>query len=521
MPETATVAALVDRFLAHHAAFAPVDATFIGLPGADHLLPPADPDVRAEEDRSLAELERALDGIGEAEGAGERMDLRLLRAAILHARLANEARPRVLQPCWYTGEAAFGLISLLLPSGPPGAEDAMRRRLQSIPRFLDEGVVALAGRPQPPDWISRAMRECDALQRLLGSGLRLHPFWNDALEEPCRAAMASVARFRDGLAGHEAADPACGRDYLAMLMRDVHGLPWSPEEALAMAGEAMARLGETIAEAERRSSGDDLALIEPAGLPAAYRIEHDRAMAAAIDLVTPAAEYALAFAPLPDWARQAAPDLYFLSYRSPPAFNAGAGSVYWTAPVGQQPAAVRQTHAVHHGSIGHHTQNTRARAAPSRLARLGGTDCAIGIAFLSSGTMVEGWSSYTTGLIGEVEGFYTPAEAIAELRAELRNAASAIADIRLHTGDWPLERMRSFYVEEAGFPAARVWNETVRNSILPGTRLMYHLGVEQIRALRREFGGEPRAFHDELISHGHAPVAWVGEEMRRARSGAG
>ncbi len=187
----------------------------------------------------------------------------------------------------------------------------------------------------------------------------------------------------------------------------------------------------------------------------------------------------------------------------------------------QTAVAIKQTHAVHHGSIGHHTQNARSRSAASLLARVGGTDCATGIAFLSSGTMVEGWSSYTTELIGEVEGYYTAAERIAQLQAERRNAASVLADIRLHTGEWTLDRMRTFYAEEAGFPAPRVWSETTRNSILPATRLMYWLGVRQIKALRREFGGSAKAFHDELIAYGHAPISWIADEMRRSRSAAG
>jgi uncharacterized protein (DUF885 family) len=75
--------------------------------------------------------------------------------------------------------------------------------------------------------------------------------------------------------------------------------------------------------------------------------------------------------------------------------------------------------------------------------------------------------------------------------------------------------MRAFYRDEAGFPAARVWSETTRNSILPATRLMYHLGVQEIRTLRKAVGGDPRTFHDRLISYGHVPVTWAAEEMRR------
>jgi uncharacterized protein (DUF885 family) len=171
---------------------------------------------------------------------------------------------------------------------------------------------------------------------------------------------------------------------------------------------------------------------------------------------------------------------------------------------------------VHHGSIGHHTQNARAREAPSRLARLGGTDCAAATAFLSSGTMVEGWACYAEDLLLEVPDFYTPGERLLLKHFERRNAASVLVDIHLHTGAWSLEEARRFYREEAGFAPARVAGEVTRNSIFPASRLMYWVGVEAIKALRSRWRGDTRAFHDELIGHGHVPVAWVEREMQHA-----
>ncbi len=513
---------LVERFLAHHAAFFPVDATFMGLPCADHALPPVDLEALTRELAALAEFARDLDALPAPESTADRLDMRLLRAALVQARLMAETRPRFRQPNWYSGEAAFGLISLLLPSAPEGASAALRARLAAMPAFLDGGSRWLAGAGAAPDWVTRARRECAALKRLLADGLKRHPFWAADLETLCQTATAAVGRFERALDDLAPADPACGIDVLRVLMRDVHGLPWSPEEAVALAEDAFRRLGSEIAEHERRHGAEGAAAgeIAPESLPAAYADWHARALECARSLVTPASAFGLRFAPLPGWARDIAGDLYFLSYRCPPALAPFGHSHYWTAPVGQPLVAVKQTHAVHHGSIGHHTQNARARDAASRLARLGGTDCASGVAFLSSGTMIEGWSCYATELMAEADGFYTRAEERALLQADRRNAASVLADIRLHSGAWTLEQMRAFYKDEAGFPAARIWGETTRNSILPATRLMYFLGTEQIKALRREIGGDPRAFHDALISHGHVPVAWVAEEMRRARSGA-
>jgi len=513
MSETA-LDRLIDRFLIHHARFYPVDATFIGLPGANGMLPPAGPDAAEAERDAIRALRLACEATQVEDRSGQRLDSRMLRAALAHAEAALDCWPRHRQPTWYTGETAFGLISLLLPTAPADAGEALAARLSAAPAFLAAGAAALAGQATPADWCERARRECAAIQRLMRN-LPLHPLWREKLAEPAARVSEAAAAFAAAATGLPDRDPACGRDYLGFLMRDVHGLPWSPEEAVDLAKEAFDALGREIA-AHPAQGAPPQPTVEPSALPAAYRHWHERVMAKAGALVTPASEFGLAFEPLPDWSEGVAGDTYFLSYRCPPAFGAGAGSTYWTAPAAQSPVAIKQTHAIHHGSIGHHTQNARARTAESRLARLAGADCASGLAFLASGTMVEGWSSYTTELACEIDGLYSPEDGVAALEGARRIAASVLSDIGLHAGGWGLERMRAFYRDENIFPPPRIWGETVRNSILPATRLMYFLGAVQIKALRRERGGSVLDFHDGLIAHGHAPVAWAADEMRRA-----
>ncbi len=514
---TSPLHALVDRFLAHHVAFFPIDATFMGLAGGNDRLPPADDEAPARERDALVAMLRALDAVTSADTRADRLDTRMLRAALLHAQAALDHNPRFRQPSWYTGEIAFGLISVLLPSAPADAGDALAARLGAIPRFLMEGADQLRGQPTAPDWCERARREIAAILRLLSQGLPLHPLWSDARMPARDAAVSALTAFAIELAALPVGNPACGRDYLAFLMHEIHGLPWSPEDAVALARDAFLRLGAQLDTPSRQAELASLATETRAAdaLPMAYRSWHARALEAGAGLVTPASDYTLDFAPQPDWARSAASDLYFLSYRSPPAHAPGAGSVYWTAPSLQSVVAIKQTHAAHHGSIGHHTQNTRARSAQSRLARIAGTDCASGIAFLSAGTMVEGWACYATELLGEIDGFYTPAEELALIQGDRRNAACVLADINLHAGVWTLEQMRAFYHDEVGFPAPRIWGETTRNSIFPATRLMYFLGTEQIKSLRREIGGSARSFHDSLLACGHVPIAWAADEVRR------
>lgn len=517
MPEAA-LDRLVDRYIAHHAWFQPVDASFIGWTGHDHRLPPVGPEAAESEREGLTALLRDLDAAAPPATPGGRIEARMLRAALVHALAALDHWPRFRQPSWYTGEAAFGVISLLLPAQRPIAPEDVLRRLEAMPAFFAAGSQALAGQPTPADWCERARREGAALGRLM-QDIRLHPSWSESWAEPARRAAEAADAFVRGLAGLPPREPACGRDYLALLMRDVHGLSWTPEEAVELAQEAFDALGAQCAAHPARDLPPDPG-VAPEDLPAAYGDWHRRTLSAAAGLVTPAQDYGLAFAPLPDWARGVAGELYFLSYRCPAPLAAGSGSIYWTAPAPQPSIAIKQTHAIHHGSIGHHTQNARARQAASRLARFAGNDCASGVALLSAGTMIEGWSCYATELAGEIDGFYTPQDDLASLQAVRRNAGSVLADIGLHAGGWGLERMRAFYRDEAGFPAARIWGETTRNSILPATRLMYFLGTQQIRSLRREIGGDTRAFHDALLSFGHVPVAWVGDELRRQRPAA-
>jgi uncharacterized protein (DUF885 family) len=232
----------------------------------------------------------------------------------------------------------------------------------------------------------------------------------------------------------------------------------------------------------------------------------------AADLVTPADDYALTFEPLPAWALAVYADLYFLFYRSPAAYAPGTGSTYWaTAP--QSTATVKLVHAVHHGSIGHHTQNARARSAGSRLARLAGSDAASGVTFLGAISLAEGWACYVEDVLAEVPDFYTPQELLLLTAFELRNIATCLGDIRLHRGVWSIEEMRRFYRDDAAFAQARIWSETTRNSIFPSSRLAYWLGTRQIRALRAQSTLGTKAFHDRLLSFGAAPVATIGREL--------
>ena len=527
--------ALVDRYLALHARFRPVDATFMGLDGQNGQLPPAGEAALRQEQADLeALLAEAEAFTGEPESTGERLDLFLLRSQLRVTLRELQERPRQHNPAWYTGEAAFGIVGLLLPNERPTDAAAVLARLEQIPGFLSAGTATLEPLNLPADWVERARREADALTALLLRGLPQHPDWQEAWQGAATDAAKAVQAFSAALKPGTA-DPASGTDYLEFLMREAHALPFTAVEAerLAEAGfEELRSELETMARRLDVSRGwreqlSDLEAQHPAlnDVQTTYQEWNDQALKAAEGLVTPASEYGLSFEFLPAWAGEAAGALYFLFYRSPPAGHPGHGSVYWIFPPGADQAAylrgqntpfIKAVHAVHHGSVGHHTQNARARQAASRLARISATDCASGIAFLGAGTLVEGWACYTEDLLLERPGFYSPQEELLLKQFEMRNAACCLADIRLHSGRWTLEEMRAFYRDEVGFAPGRVWAETTRNSIYPATRLMYWLGTRVIRALKAELHLSTQVFHDRLLSYGGAPVTWISAEMRRS-----
>ena len=134
--------------------------------------------------------------------------------------------------------------------------------------------------------------------------------------------------------------------------------------------------------------------------------------------------------------------------------------------------------------------------------------------------MAEGWACYATDLMDEY-GFLTPLERYAEHHARLRMAGRALVDVRLHRGIITLEEAASFYQERIRMSREAALNEAVKNSMFPGTALMYLVGTELIHELRRELVGETYSglslcnFHDRFLSFGSVPVSLIAKAMRR------
>ncbi len=537
----------------------PVDATFIGIHEHDHRVPdwsPAGHEASVAAWRSLQERlgPATLDAAVVSGRDWTRIDA-ALAASHVELTLAELGSTQFTRgnPSLVIGEAAFGVIALITREFSPAARRAawLLPRLKAIPGFLAGATGTLAATPVPSAWKARAIREAGATERVLVEGIPLwcaaHAIPEDrtrAIVEAAQLAAGAVAGFAHAL-GTLRDDPAearpAGEGLLALCIRSGHWIESSIEEmrreVVALLPEHQARLQQSV----RATGASTLAEVQ-ARLAARHPSASDylsafqrcwdacRASSEAHELVT-WPDWPIRYVPIPPWTRMAAPSLYYLFYRSPAPFDTYPVNEYVVTPLdGLDEAATARTlaawsdatiklnHVVHHGALGHHVQNAAARHAPSRLGRVAATDCASRIAMLQGGTMAEGWACYATDLAEEV-GFLTPDEQVSEQHTRVRMLARAIVDLEFHTGRRSFDDAVRLYVEEVGMPADAARAEAVKNSMFPGTALMYWFGTQGVHAIRRAVSQREgsaftmRTFHDRFLSHGAIPVALIGRIM--------
>jgi uncharacterized protein (DUF885 family) len=545
------------RFFESYYRHRPVNATFIGEHRFDSLLPDFSAEGVEAALADAAALLREAEALDTAAlSSVERIDKRLAEGflRIQQWEFGSEHFQRG-NPCLYTGEAIFGVIALFLTNYAPFDERAAAAidRMQAIGGLLEQGRENV--RQAPPAWTERARRECQGAQAFFGQGidtLIAEEAPESKLQAELRAAadeaLAAFARYEHYLAEELSQAPipapACGPDALALLLTEGHCLDRSAGDILAYAlgkmDEAEAYLAQHAPDfgaGDWRQALAGLAKIHPTvdGYLGRYRElwESSRQLVREADLVT-WPDFPIEYTPQPRWAREAAPHLYFLFYRAPAAYNRPPVHRYLVTPIEHSmpeaeqlrrlqainDSVIKLNHVVHHGGVGHHVQNWNAYHGASQIGRVAAVDCAARIAMFCGGTMAEGWACYATQLMAE-HGFLTPLEEFGEAHADLRMAARAVVDIRLHRGEITLDEAAHFYAERTAMSHAAAQGEAVKNSMFPGAALMYLMGRDLILDLRadlqRGLGSRfnLRQFHDRFLSFGSVPVALVADAMRR------
>jgi hypothetical protein len=455
-------------------------------------------------------------------------------------------------PSLVVGEAIFGVIALMTRPFAPAADraNAAIARLTSVSTFL-EGARRSIITAIPDQWRLKALRECDGVERLLRDGL---PRWiaveglgdtfAQRLTKAAAQAGAGFESFRGWLAtidgSHDAY--ACGGEFFDLLIARGH---WCNRSRAPLLTDAQQALDEALARLDERARQ-----VAPGGWPEVQARLADthptiddylatyhrvwsscRERAIACDLVTwPDAP--IRYVPIPVQTRDAAPFLYYLHYRSPAPFDQLPVHDYVVTPIDPDMAADEQrrrlranntsvitlNHVVHHGAIGHHVQNDHAYRGASQIGRVAAVDGACRIGMFLGGTLAEGWACYATDLMDEV-GFLSVEQSLAQQHTRARLLARAVVDIGLHEGSLSFEAAAALYRDRIGMSDEAARGEVCKNSMFPGTALMYWLGTDglhQLRRARQRVEGAAFSlgrFHDRLLGYGAIPVPLIAQLM--------
>ena len=548
----------LEAFFESYYRLRPVNATFTGVHDYDHQLPDWSPDGLAsalDEMRALrTSLAAAADRSANLEDVGERD--RQLAAAFLDVQIA-ELESRHFQrgnPSLAIGEAIFGVIALMTrPFAPVAARaESAIARLAALPVFLEGARLSIDG-GIPDEWRAKCRRECEGAARLLGDGIRRWVAAEAIDESRAERLTAAAGRAGDAVDAFKnwvateapAAAPhrySCGPEFLGLMLTRGH---WCRRQADALAADARHALDDALETLRSRA----LALA-PGGWPEvqqrlnaahpdldgylpAYQREWDSCHehAAARDLVT-WPDYPIRYVPIPAHTRDAAPLLYYLFYRSPAPFDRLPVHDYVVTPIdaamppdeqlrrlqAANTSVIKLNHVVHHGAIGHHVQNYYAYRGESEIGRVAAVDCASRIAMFLGGTMAEGWACYATDVMDDAQ-FFTPEESVAQQHTRARLLARVVVDIGLHTRVLSFDDAVAVYRDRVGMPPDAARGEACKNSMFPGTALMYWLGTEALHTLRRQRERREgaaftlRGFHDRLLAFGSIPVPLIAELM--------
>jgi uncharacterized protein (DUF885 family) len=527
----------------------PVNATFTGIHDFDDRLPdwsPSGLEAAIDEMRRVrTRLEAGRTGTDLADVATRDrelaisfLDLQIVEHESLHFQRGN--------PSLAVGEAAFGIISLM--TRPFAAADIRARsavaRLLDIPRFLDGAVRSIAT-GVPDHWRTKALRECDGVDALLATGLERWIAVDSVPAGLARELGDATATAREGCASFRAwltnapAAPAqryaAGEEFFDVCLLRGH---WCRRDRRELGRCVREALDDALRELEKKARKEApggwpeiqqrLAADHPdvQGYLPAYQRLWDACRRAADDhqLVT-WPDYPIRYVPIPVQTRNAAPLLYYLFYRSPAPFDRLPVHDYVVTPIDdtmigdEQERRLRATnqsvialnHVVHHGAIGHHVQNYYAYNGTSEIGRVAAVDCASRIGMFLGGTMAEGWACYATDLMDE-HGFFDGDVSTAQQHTRARLLARAVVDIGLHEGTVSFDEAVAVYRDRVGMPDEAARGEVCKNSMFPGTAVMYWLGTEGIHRLRHHHADECaslREFHDRLLAFGSIPVPLI------------
>ena len=163
--------------------------------------------------------------------------------------------------------------------------------------------------------------------------------------------------------------------------------------------------------------------------------------------------------------------------------------------------------SAHEVAPGHYVHSLFMRRTPGKIRRIW-----IGLnPFPQPSSGQDGWAHYAEQLVTD-EGFKRedPRYRLAQTSEALTRICRLIAGLRLHSGDWTIDRAAEFFEREAHLPVPAARQEAVRGTYDP-TYGGYFLGKMAAFTLRRDYAAARgaafnlREFHERVMTNGIAP----------------
>ena len=164
---------------------------------------------------------------------------------------------------------------------------------------------------------------------------------------------------------------------------------------------------------------------------------------------------------------------------------------------------------IHEAVPGHYAQLVYSNLSPSLVKSIFG-----------NGAMVEGWAVYAERMMLE-EGYgnHEPELWLMYYKWNLRVICNTILDYSIHVKDWTKEEGLDLLMNQAYQQEAEANGKWRRATLSQAQLCSYYTGFKEIYDLRSELkevqgdNFDLKAFHEELLSFGSAPVKYVRELM--------
>jgi uncharacterized protein (DUF885 family) len=535
-------AALVDEYLDQFAQHHPSIAAGNGIHSHDDTLEDFSAGAIAAEVEWFGSFRRRLNAVNARQlSADERVDRRILQGVIDGWLLdLDTVRTWTRNPMIYASAISDGVHNLMTMESSPAASRAKQvtAKLKAVPRLLASARENLQKPPRV--FVERAIVMFRGAANLMANDVpqAFGDVTEEGIQEDLKSAADEAVRLVDEYATELESKVLPGAtDAYAIGTANVEAR-YRAEELIDAPAAKLLAIGERELRTEQADFEATAARVNPAkGVRPAMEVwrevlkDHPKrgelpaaAQKTVDELLAFVREHHLVDLPESERVVVAAAPAFDLGlasmHSSPPLEPHPVKSFYYVTdaqaswPPERQDAWLEKFNyatladiSAHEVAPGHYVHSLFMRRTPGKVRRIW-----IGLnPFPQPSSGQDGWAHYAEQLMTD-EGFKRddPRYRLAQTSEVLTRICRLIVGLRLHSGEWSIDRAAEFFEQEAHLPGPAARQEAVRGTYDP-TYGGYFLGKLAAFKLRRDYAEARgsafnlREFHERVMTNGIAP----------------